>query len=413
MRLFALELKRLLRSRMTVILLGLSLLLSFVMAYLPVTFSYVSVPNEQGELVPLLGMDAVKHQKQIQQSTAGEVTPQKVRRAVETYQACLKRYGVEYSYELPDEVYAAEILPIAPLLHGVREAFADPDTGIAPAFSEIDPARIDDYYGVCQARLEALMAMEQKDHPQAQAAAREIYSRVETPYQLYPGYTTDALDYQLLLAFLIVLFCTVIAAPVFSSDYQTGADEIQRCTRNGRLKFAMVKLVSALLVSAGAFCLCLGVYLLVSNSLYGWECTKTSMQMLYSIVNLPNLNLGGLQLSLAGAALLSLLCSVSLALLLSSLCRSVVAAVSVSLLSCFLPVLLYMALPEAVGQWICPILPASGVALQTSFLYALADFTFWNLGSVSLWTPQAMLAACLVETPLFFGLTLWTYCRKR
>ncbi len=76
---------------------------------------------------------------------------------------CLSSYGVTESYDLQEGVYEREILPIAPLLHGVKEAFADPDTGMAPAIMEIDPEQIDDYYSVCEARFTSLMAMEQPD----------------------------------------------------------------------------------------------------------------------------------------------------------------------------------------------------------------------------------------------------------
>lgn len=413
MRLMKLELKRVLKTRLTLILLTFSLVLSLVMAYIPTTFSYVTYRDANGDTVKLLGLDAVQYLKTLQSDTAGEVTPQKVRQAVEDYQTCLTKYGVENTYDLPEGVYEAEILPYAPLLHGVREAFADPDSGIAPALMDISPEKIENFYGTCEARLVSLMKLEQKDHPAAQEAAKRLYSRVEMPYQLYPGYNTDAMDYQLLLSFLIVLFCTVIAAPIFTSDYQTGADDIYRCTKYGRVKFAVTKLLSALLICGTAFSLCAVVFLLVSNSLYGWECTKTSMQMLYSIVNLPNLNLGQLQWVCAGGYLLCLLATVSFTLFLSSRLRNVVASLAVALVCCILPVILYVALPSEIGQWIYTILPASGVALQTSFLYTLVDFAFWNIGNIAIWTPYVMLGAYCVEIPIFLCLAVYSYCTRK
>ena len=413
MRLMKLELKRVLKTRSTLILLTLSLVLSLVMAYIPTTFSYVSYLDDNGNTIKLLGLDAVQYLKTLQSDTAGTVTPQKVRQAVEAYQSCLTKYGVENTYDLPDGVYEADILPYAPLLHGVREAFADPNTGIAPSLMDIDPEKVDDFYGACEARLDSLMKLEQENHPAAQEAAKRLYSRVETPYQLYPGYNTDAMDYQLLLSFLIVLFCTVIAAPIFTSDYQTGADDIYRCTKYGRGKFAITKLLSALLICGTAFSLCAVVFLLVSNSLYGWECTKTSIQMLYSIVNLPNLNLGQLQWVCAGAYCLCLLATVSFTLFLSSKLRNVVTSLSVALVCCILPVILYVGLPSEIGQWIYTILPAGGVALQTSFLYTLVDFAFWNIGNLAIWTPYVMLAAYCVEIPLFLCLTVHSYCTHK
>lgn len=413
MRLMKLELKRVLKTRLTLILLTFSLVLSLVMAYIPTTFSYVSYLDDNGNTIKLLGLDAVQYLKTLQSDTAGEVTPQKVRQAVEDYQTCLTKYGVENTYDLPEGVYEAEILPYAPLLHGVREAFADPDSGIAPSLMDIDPEKIEDFYSACEARLDSLMKLEQRDHPRAQEAAKRLYNRVEMPYQLYPGYNTDAMDYQLLLSFLIVLFCTVIAAPIFTSDYQTGADDIYRCTKYGRVKFAVTKLLSALLICGTAFSLCTVVFLLVSNSLYGWECTKTSIQMLYSIVNLSNLNLGQLQWICAGGYLLCMLATVSFTLFLSSRLRNVAASLAVALVCCILPVILYVALPSEIGQWIYTILPAGGVALQTSFLYTLVDFAFWNIGNLAIWTPYVMLGAYCVEIPLFLCLAVYSYCTRK
>ena len=413
MRLMKLELKRVLKTRLTLILLALSLVLALIMAYIPVTYSYVSLLDENGNSEKLQGLDAIRYEKAVQSDTVGVVTPQKVRQAVEAYQACMRKYNAQYTWQLPDGVYAQEILPHAPLLHGVREAFADPDSGIAPSTLDIDPEKVDDFYGACEARLDSLMKLEQENHPAAQEAAKRLYSRVETPYQLYPGYNTDAMDYQLLLSFLIVLFCTVIAAPIFTSDYQTGADDIYRCTKYGRMKFAVTKIVSALLICGTAFSLCAAVFLLVSNSLYGWECTKTSIQMLYSIVNLSNLNLGQLQWVCTGGYLLCLLATVSFTLFLSSRLRNVVASLAVALVCCILPVILYVALPSEIGQWIYTVLPAGGVALQTSFLYTLVDFAFWNMGNLAIWTPYVMLGAYCVEIPLFLCLAVYSYCTHK
>lgn len=413
MRLLKLELKRVLKTRLTLILLTLSLVLSLVMAYIPITYSYVNLLDENGNSEKLQGLDAIRYEKAVQSGTAGVVTPQKVRQAVEAYQSCMTKYGAQYANQLPDGVYNREILPYFPLLHGIREAFADPDTGIAPSTLDIDLEEVNHFYDVCEARLSSLMRLEQNDHPAAQEAAKRLYSRVERPYQLYPGYSTDAMDYQLLLSFLIVLFCAVITAPIFTSDYQTGADDIYRCTKYGRGKFALTKLLSALLICGTAFSFCAAVYLLVSNSLYGWECTKTSIQMLYSIVNLPNQNLGQLQWVCAGGYLLCLLATVSFTLFLSSRLRNVVASLSVSLVCCILPVIVYMALPSGIGQWIYPILPAGGVALQTSFLYALVDFAFWNVGNIAIWIPHVMLGAYCVEIPLFLCLAVYSYCAQK
>lgn len=411
MRLLKLEMKRILKTRMTVVLLIAAFLLSFVMAWLPTTFSYNSYTDADGNKVELTGLASIRYEKDLQADAAGIVTPEKVRQAVEKYQTCLKKYGVENSYDLPDGVYGEEILPYAPLLHGVREAFADPDTGVAPSLAEINPEEIGDFYGVCGKRIVSLMKQEQEKYPAAQNAAVNLYQRVETPYRLFPGFDRDSMDYQVLLSFLAVLFCTVIAAPVFASDYQTGADDILRCTKYGKKKFAVVKIVSALLICGMMFAVCAVVYIVVTDSLYGWECAETSMQMLYSVVNLPNMDIGQLQIFVAVSGWLCLLATVCFTLFLSSKCKNVAVSLSVALLSVILPMIVYMALPAEAGKWIYGILPSGGVGLQTNILYAAIDFTFWNIGNFAVWLPHGMIAAYLVEIPLFAFLAVDSYSK--
>lgn len=409
MRLLRLEIKRIMKTRTTMVLLAMAFVLSFVMAWLPTTFSYNIHKDAEGNTVKLKGQESIAYEKELQADTAGVVTPEKVRLAVERYQACLAKYGVENSYDLPEGVYEEEIYPFAPLAHGIREVFADPDTGVAPAIAEIDPEQVDRYYELCEERIVSLMKMEQKNHPAAQESAAAMYGEVEKPYLFFPGYSTDAMDYQILLGFLVLLFCTVIAAPVFTSDYQTGADDILRCTKYGKAKFAATKIASAFLICGISFSVCAVIYILVSDCLWGWECTRTSIQMLYSIVNLPNMDIGQLQCTLAVSGLLCLLASVSFTLFLSSKFTGTVTSLSTALLFCVLPVILYMALPEEIGSYIYPILPAGGNSLQTSMLYALVEFDYWNIGNIAIWIPHVMLGAYVIEIPLFAGLTVRAY----
>ncbi len=415
MRLLKVELKRILKTRLTLILLSAAILLTFLMAWLPITFpsSSFSYTDAQGNRVEVNGLQGIAHKKKVQAAITGTVTPEKVRQALEDYQACLTKYGIESSYDLPDDVYENEILPYAPLVHGIREAFANPNTGVAPGILEIDPKKVDNYYDVCRERIVSLMRQEQKNHPAAQETAVDLYSQVKTPYVFYPGYSTEAMEYQNFLAYLVLLLCTVIAAPVFTSDYQTGADDIYRCTKYGNAKFGCIKILAAFIICGTAYLLSAIVYLLVSNSLWGWECTKSSMQMLFSIVNLPDMNIGQMQVFIAVSGLLGLLAATSLTLFLSSRFKNIAACVSAALLFCILPVIVYMALPEEIATRIYSILPASAVSMQTSILYAAADFDFWNIGPLAIWLPHAMLGAYVVEIPLFAGLTLHSYITHR
>lgn len=411
MRILRLELKRMLKSKLTWILLVLSLLFSALLAYLPTTFCYSNYTDEAGNEISLTGLASIAYEKERQADASGIVTPERVREAVEIYQACLTSYGVAESYDLPEGVYEQEILSIAPLLHGVKEAFADPNTGMAPSIMEIDPEKINDYYSVCEARITSLMAMEQPDSQAAQHKAVEMYRKIEKPFEVYPGMSSAVMDYQNIMGFLVLLFCVVIATPVFSADYQSGADDILRCTKYGRINLGVAKLLAALLISGLAFIVCAVTFIVVTNSLFGWECIKTSIQMMYSIVTLAEMDIGQLQVLFAVAGLLSVLASVSFTLFLSSKCKSTVSSLATSLVFCIAPVVICMTVPGALSTWLCSILPASGTSIQASILYAITDFQFLNFGGLAVWTPYALIGACVIEIPLFSFLAIHSYCK--
>ena len=82
-----------------------------------------------------------------------------------------------------------------------------------------------------------------------------------------------------------------------------------------------------------------------------------------------------------------------------------------SLVFCIAPVVVSMTAPGALGTWLCSILPASGTSIQASVLYAITDFQFLNLAGLPVWTPYAMMGACMIEIPLFAFLAVRSYCR--
>ena len=69
MRLFRLEIKRIMKSRRTLILLAVLLLLSVVMAWLPVSFESINRPGDNGSVVELNGMEAIQFKREYRQDT--------------------------------------------------------------------------------------------------------------------------------------------------------------------------------------------------------------------------------------------------------------------------------------------------------------------------------------------------------
>lgn len=155
MRLFRLELKRILKSRRTLILLAIALLLSVAMAYLPISFEGINRPNEDGTVTELDGLAAIKYKQDLYKTSAGEVTPDRIKSALETYQSCVREYGPVEEEGFPLAVFIEKIVPFRHLLMGLSEAFADPVTGIGADLMDIDPNDIDGaYYEKCAEHLQ-------------------------------------------------------------------------------------------------------------------------------------------------------------------------------------------------------------------------------------------------------------------
>ena len=77
------------------------------------------------------------------------------------------------------------------------------------------------------------------------------------------------------------------------------------------MKFSVIRILAAGVIFTVVFIVGMVIHLFIINLAFGAECLKTSFQMLFSVINLANLNLGQLQVILVLAGLLSLLASIS------------------------------------------------------------------------------------------------------
>ena len=92
----------------------------------------------------------------------------------------------------------------------------------------------------------------------------------------------------------LAILCVAIAAPTFAGEYQTGGDSIMRTTKYGHKQLAITKILVAFTLFVVTFLVGITVHILILDAAFGTDCLKTSFQMLYSIINLLNINLGQL-----------------------------------------------------------------------------------------------------------------------
>ncbi|MGL5558434.1 MULTISPECIES: ABC transporter permease subunit [Peptostreptococcaceae] len=409
MRMFRLEIKRILKMKQTIILIGIGLILSVVMAYLPISYESINYIDSNGKEVRANGMDAIKYKKSIREKSEGIVTTDKVYSALETYQSVVNQYKSDES-KVPLDIYTEKISPIRPLISRVPEIYVDSNTGIGKGLVDIQLDNINDYYKDSEQHLKDLMKLEYPKNTDAQNKAIKMYEKVEKPFQIYGGFSRDAFDYIGLYILLLLIICTAIAAPTFSEGYQNGSDSIFRCTKNGRFDMAVTKITAVFTIAVILFIVCISVQVSILNFAFGTESLKTSVQMLFSGISLVPYNLGELQIAIAISGLISVLSTMSFSIFVSSKCRTSVATLLISIVVCFMPIILYSTKGNSLISYL---FPSSGIGLANSMLYQLTSLNFVNVGGISVWSPYIIIIASLFELVLFSILAVRNYCKHQ
>lgn len=414
MRLFQKELKRVLTTKSTIVFLAAACMMSVFMAWIPVTFERYTY-EENGREITVKGREALAIIKSVQQPSAGVVTPEKMVEGLKSYHKNLEIYGDFYNEDFSQNTYNAEILPWSPLMRKLREVMADSESGMAVEYTKMTEDDALAFYERCDSHLADLMKMEQKKNPAAQKLAVSLYQQVEKPFYYYPGYGTNMAEYEGLYLFILMLLCALMTAPLFCSEYQTGADDILRCAALGRRRLALIKIAAALSISVVTFAGCMTIFLVISNSLFGWECRQTSLQILFTAVSLSNLDVGEMQIAVMLAGFLALAATVSMVLLLSAACKTTTLSLGGTIALCLLPTFLYTLIGGDWTAWLRVLIPSGGLGGPNAFLYTLtgmAGFEFLNIGSAAFWTPYLQIIVPLVEIPVFLWMTVRTYCRR-
>ena len=238
MRLYVLELKRLLKTRSVGILIIAALILSAVLSYLPVTYIQAYKTDELGNIQTVSGTEAIKVKKADKKALHGEMTEAKIRETITDIKAVLKEYGSLDRQNIPLEVYVEKVYPHLDII-GVLEQTVVPNgkSLYTLEYSDINEDDAENVYAAYKKTVRNL-----NKNPEVQKKINQMTKSIQTPFVYYPEISTDQLDYYEIYLFLVMIFFMVIITPVFAAEYQTGADQILRCTKHGRLRLALTKI---------------------------------------------------------------------------------------------------------------------------------------------------------------------------
>lgn len=416
MRLYKQELKRFFLATRTKIIFVIAIVMSILLAFLPSEFNDANVPDKEGNIVSLHGSEAIEFFVEASSDGNGEVSTERLKEALKTYQDLYNEYGMDplgsgtAEEKFPLDVYWEQVYPIRPLLRMITTAYGTNEK--QADLMSLELSDMDRFYQVCELRLvDAMKSDDMLNDPAYISMAQSLYNSVEKPFVVSNGYTRDAFDYVSITIFLLILLAAVMVAPVFSARYESGEDSVIRCTEFGRGKIVRTTVVAAVTVSSIMYLLGIGIHLLVSDTIFGIETLKESVQVLYTVYALPSFSLLELQIVLA---LTGWICCIAVTVMATSISASVSEASSAMVLSIimvFLPIFIYIG--TGTVNWLLALLPSAPVGLSNNMLYNLLDLRFLRIGGKVFWYPMVLVVIELIETLLFGIISHFAYIRHQ
>lgn len=283
------ELKKMLSRRVAIAMnVGMIVLLAGVMA---LNAAQTKTENAEGEV--LSGADAIAYVKAEREAHAGPITPERAAADIAAYQnevftgidpdvvlqmtdsaaysLMLETYGQEATAELYDPYWTT-------LLNPWRTSGQEP----VQAAALVTPEMAENWYGaVAQMTQEALAEGQggMWEYSEAERAFwTEMQASIDKPIEYgYTGGWSNIIDCVAFLSFAILAVCVTLA-PVFSFEYQSGADAVVLSTRHGRTRLVAAKVISSLLWATVYFMACASIVVGASLAFFGADGFWLSVQ---------------------------------------------------------------------------------------------------------------------------------------
>ena len=410
MQVFVQELRRMLKSSLTRVLVGgvmaIALILFVVTMVSTPFFTY-----RDGAVVKESGPAAIRLYREQAETIPDELSGEYLAGLFESYRAIRAQYGED----IPPEIYYRDVFPYYQLMNMVRFDYYDPVTEHLPQLEDISPEMAAGYYEQHAQSMELVFERIAQANPAAEAHYRRLNEQVVTPYTYVPdGGWRDGVDYLVVCVFLVALVGVVLASSSFAGEYQTGSDDILRSTQHGRKSLATAKIMATLTVTTLTFVLSVGLLLILLMATLGTDFFTSSVQAVMSSSMAAPLTFGSMLAIVLAGGLLSVLAVTAFSLFVSSRCGSPVVALVISLATTFVPTFLtFIGVDFAPVVWLRALLPSAGVGLGSGLFYALQYPDCLPAAGLAIWQPYAMVLFAAVEIPIFILLARWTYAKRR
>lgn len=334
------EFLKILRKKSTIIVMGVSLLLTAFLFGLPI-LQYQTY-NKDGQVK---GLDGVECEKKQYSYYSVPLTDEYIEKNIAEYQKLFENpdavgYDGNEKFIIGD-AYWDFVAPREKLLNLIASVYDSP--GESSGLNKLSDMDITDgasFYKARNMKVESILNSPSRDLSSEQ---KEYWSalndKVETPfrYGYYEGWEIIISSFEL-LTFAVLAVCIVIA-PVFSGEYQSGTDAVILSAKYGKTKLATAKIISSVLFGVLAFTLHVAVAVGLPLAAFGADGLNLPVQIAGSSIPYPFTFQRAVLVNL-GVIYLVLLAMIGLTLLLSSKMKSPYLVLTVLVPVIFIPLFL-------------------------------------------------------------------------
>ncbi|TCK98731.1 ABC-2 family transporter [Natranaerovirga hydrolytica] len=405
MRLIKLEIKRMLRTKSTCIIIILAIILSGMIGLSSALVERSTILNSDGVIEHISGIKAINYKREIEKPLEGLVLPDIFVDVINKYQ----KVYMEHGGDIPNEVFVQQVSPITEILYLMPYIFQDSDGSVsARIFYELQPQEAATFYDK-RAQQQGMYweyKLEDNNAGLRQVEEREDFVKKPFYFSSYSGWDTAG-EYMGICIGLIVLLCGVIAAPVFSGEYANEADDILRTTKYGRRHLAVAKLVSTMGLLGMLYIVCMVIYGGICYSIFGAKGLKTSVQFINLLSPSPY-TIGELYVRTIFIGFLITMAMVMFTLFLSTKFQTSIIVMALSIGMLIVPSFLQaVANKKDSFSSIRYILPSSGLGVYNELL----QVNYVRIGTWSIWSPYVIGIALVMYIFIFFTASIRAYCR--
>ncbi|WP_068619775.1 ABC transporter permease subunit [Paenibacillus tuaregi] len=274
------ELRKMVRRKATFAGMAIIVIISILLTLS--TVSGESRTDQNGQ--EITGLSAVSLAREQTHEQAGRLTTKKIGAAIERYHAARNNPQNLNGEELSDKAYGQTEQKDAEILSLIRQIYSPKAGYDYYVINKLTSADASHFY---QKRMDKVQEYLDTDYTYGNYSVEDKAIFVKMNQKIAVPFAFDYTDgwKNVLLNLWIIIFAAafiicVCVSPVFSGEYQSGADSIILSSRYGRSKVIRAKFWASIILTTGLFLASILIFTLLILAIYGYFGWNSNLQII-------------------------------------------------------------------------------------------------------------------------------------